>query len=86
MLDSAIDEQWQHTIKRFQKTADETTNVSTIFQLALIYRYMVGGKPVERFWSFLKLVGHDAESLAECLKSELDYHVKNDPHKLIALH
>ncbi|KAJ8934952.1 hypothetical protein NQ318_021208, partial [Aromia moschata] len=41
--------------------ADETTDVSTIFQLALIYRYMVGGKPVDRFWSFLKPVGHGAE-------------------------
>lgn len=32
--------------------ADETTDVSNATQLVVIYRYIVNGKPVERFWVY----------------------------------
>lgn len=32
--------------------ADETTDVTTLQQMVIIYRYEVGGHPVERFWVF----------------------------------
>lgn len=35
-------------------TADETTDVSAIFQMIIVCRYIVNDKVVERFWGFLK--------------------------------
>jgi hypothetical protein len=35
-------------------TANETTDVSAIFQMVIVYRYIVNDKVVERFWGFLK--------------------------------
>lgn len=65
--------------------ADETTDVSNIFQMALVYRYInPEGKPVERFWGFLRPSQHDAESLALCIKNELHRHIQDVPQKLIA--
>lgn len=31
---------------------DETTDVANTFQLALIFRYEINGKPVEHFWGY----------------------------------
>lgn len=65
--------------------ADETSDVSNIFQMAIVYRYIVKNKPVERFWTFLNPLQHDAASLAACILKQLEYHKINcTPHKLIA--
>lgn len=65
-------------------TADETTDISAIFQMVIVYRYIVNDKVVERFWGFLKPKEHNSEVLAECIKKQLNQHVGNETHKLIA--
>ena len=38
----------------FSVIADETTDVSLTFQLAIVFRYVLpNGEPVERFWGFI---------------------------------
>ena len=65
--------------------ADETSDISNSFQMALIYRYVVGDKPVERFWKFLTPPNHDSRSLASCILEEFKLqNVNNKPSKLIA--
>lgn len=44
--------------------ADETSDISNIFQMATVFRYVVKGKPVERFWNFVSPPHHDAQTLA----------------------
>lgn len=52
--------------------ADETTDISAKFQMSIVFRYILAdGRPVERFWSFVEPTGHDAVSLATCVKKEL---------------
>lgn len=64
--------------------ADETSDVSNIFQMAIVFRYIVKGKPVERFWDFLIPSDHDAKSLSSVILIELEKHVKSNQNKLIA--
>lgn len=64
--------------------ADETTDVASEFQLVIILRYIVGGKPVERFWNFVNPAGHDAISISECILKEINPLVSDTPNKLIA--
>ncbi|GBO29569.1 hypothetical protein AVEN_132743-1 [Araneus ventricosus] len=53
--------------------ADETTNVSSISQLVVVFRYVLSnGQPVERFWGFTNPPGHDAKSIAECIQEGLE--------------
>ncbi|GBN47597.1 hypothetical protein AVEN_32787-1, partial [Araneus ventricosus] len=53
--------------------ADETTDVSSICQLVVVYRYVLcNGQPVERFWGFKNPPGHDAKSIAECIQASLE--------------
>lgn len=64
--------------------ADETTDVSALFQLVIVFRYILpDGRPVERFWEFVQPTGHDADSIAKCLKNALET-VVNAPEKLIS--
>lgn len=42
---------------------DETTDVSAKTQLVVILRYSRNGEPVERFWTYLKPTGVNAEAL-----------------------
>ncbi|KAH0817974.1 hypothetical protein GEV33_004817 [Tenebrio molitor] len=52
--------------------ADETSDVSSIFQMAVVFRYVLpDGTPVERFWAFLNPGGHDAVSLAATINEVL---------------
>lgn len=64
--------------------ADETTDVASEFQLVIILRYIVGGKPVERFWNFVSPAGHDALSISECILKEISPLVSDSPNKLVA--
>ncbi|XP_063818962.1 zinc finger MYM-type protein 1-like isoform X2 [Pseudophryne corroboree] len=64
--------------------ADETTDVTSAFQLALVLRYCDGnGNPVERFWGFFVPTGQDANAISECILSQLDVILKSEKHKLI---
>lgn len=63
--------------------ADETSDVSNIFQMAIVFRYIAKGKPVERFWDFLRPLDHDAKSLSSVILAELEKHVKENKSKLI---
>ncbi|VEN61553.1 unnamed protein product [Callosobruchus maculatus] len=63
--------------------ADETTDVSNQFQLVLVFRYIVDGRPVERFWKFLLPSGHDSNGISACILNEISLLV-DDPEKLIA--
>jgi hypothetical protein len=65
-------------------TADETTDVSAIFQMVIVYRYIVNDKVVERFRGFLKPKEHNSEVLAECIKEQLAQHIGDVTGKLIA--
>lgn len=65
--------------------ADETTDISTQFQLSTIIRYVLkNGKPVERFWSFVNPVGHDAVSLTSSIKNVLIETIGENRDKLIS--
>ncbi|PSN33785.1 hypothetical protein C0J52_17216 [Blattella germanica] len=64
--------------------ADDTTDVSTKVQLAMLLRYIIDGKPQERFWKFLNSTGHNASAFSECILTELEPIIGNSPNKLIA--
>lgn len=64
--------------------ADETTDVSCEFQLVIILRYLKAGRPVERFWNFYTLTGHDADSISKCILEAIDPLLQQNPNKLIA--
>ncbi|KAJ4438226.1 hypothetical protein ANN_14165 [Periplaneta americana] len=64
--------------------ADETSDVSNIFQMVLVYRYIVNDNVVERFWRFLNPSNHDAESLSACILKEVNAQLRDAPHKLIS--
>lgn len=64
--------------------ADETSDISSVFQLVIVFRYVLAnGQPVERFWKFDNPEGHDAKSIAKCISTSLDYVVQN-PEKLVS--
>ncbi|CAH2014231.1 unnamed protein product [Acanthoscelides obtectus] len=64
--------------------ADETTDVANCYQMTTLFRYILpDGRPVERFWNFVTPPDHDAESLSECVKTNL-IQVLDKPEKLIA--
>ncbi|XP_072380630.1 zinc finger MYM-type protein 1-like [Diabrotica undecimpunctata] len=64
--------------------SDETSDISNIFQMVIVYRYTLqNGTPVERFWTFLKPNNHDAVSLAGCIEECLSC-VLSSSDKLIS--
>ncbi|GBL64900.1 hypothetical protein AVEN_236885-1, partial [Araneus ventricosus] len=64
--------------------ADETTGVSSICQLVVVFRYVLSnGQPFERFWGFTNPPRHDAKSIAECIQASLEKVVAK-PEKLIS--
>ena len=66
--------------------ADDTTDVSNHFQNVVVFRYIVSGKVVERFWSFCDMPQGDAETISSnvlnCLNSILPS--SHDKQKLVA--
>ena len=64
--------------------ADETSDVANIFQMVIVYRYIVNNRPVERFWKFISPTQHSALSLASVLKEDLLVHIGDAPEKLIS--
>ena len=51
--------------------SDETTDVTCISQLAVVFRYVKDGRPVERFHSFIRSIDRTASGIYEVLKSIL---------------
>ena len=62
---------------------DETTDISNTSQMAIVFRYVVKNKPVERFWGFFNPPNLTGEALSEILLKELGTVVSNED-KLIA--
>jgi len=58
------------TAKYFSISVDSTPDVSHVDQLTVIVRYVLHGKLIERFLTFLPIYSHTGEQLA---KSLLDY-------------
>lgn len=53
--------------------ADETTDVSSKFQMMIVLRYVTKeGNPVERFWTFLLPENHNAVSLSNNIFNVID--------------
>lgn len=68
----------------FSIIADETTDISSQFQMSIVFRYILSdGTPVERFWGFFIPSGHDAKSLSDCIKDNLK-EVSENTDKLIS--
>lgn len=63
--------------------ADETTDVSAMSQMVIVFRYIVNSAPVERFWTFVQPQKHDAVTLATEIKTILKA-VVHDPENLVA--
>lgn len=64
---------------------DETTDVADSFQMAIVFRYIVKGRPVERFWDLLTPVKHDSKTLSSCILDVLQsLGLDKTPNKLIA--
>jgi hypothetical protein len=65
---------------------DETTDVSNVVQFVLILRYVdKHGDVFERFWGFFNPNGQDANSITQCIQTELHKILPNkDNDKLIA--
>lgn len=63
---------------------DETADVYRKFRLAIILRYIVSGRPVERFWNFVYSAGRDAVSISDCIFKEIEPLIGDTPKKLIA--
>ncbi|GBN96302.1 hypothetical protein AVEN_89376-1 [Araneus ventricosus] len=50
-------------------TADETTDVSSISQLVVVFRYVLSnGQPIEKFWEFTNPLRHDTKSMPKCFQ------------------
>ena len=63
---------------------DETTDNYDIIQMVIVLRYVLEGKPVERFWGFFNPVSTTGEHLSDVLFRELLPLIGDCPEKLIA--
>lgn len=68
----------------FSIIADETTVISSQFQMFIVFRYILSdGTSVERFWGFFIPSGYDVKSLSDCIKDNLK-EVSDNTDKLIS--
>lgn len=63
--------------------ADETTDVSSKFQMSIILRYVKNANPVERFWGFLCPSDPDAQALTDGILSVIDPLIDQNFDKLV---
>ncbi|GAB1607525.1 Hypothetical predicted protein [Argonauta hians] len=63
---------------------DDIIDVCDKMQVAVVLRYMLNGKPVERFWGFFNPVNRTVDALTEMLQRELYDLIPDCPNKLIA--
>lgn len=59
------------TSKYFSIIVDSTPDITHVDQLCFILRYVVDGKPVERFLKFLPIHSHKSEALTETVLTNL---------------
>jgi hypothetical protein len=64
--------------------ADETTDVSSKFQMSIVLRYVKNANPVERFWGFLCPSDPDAQALTDGILSVIDPLIDHNFDKLVA--
>nr|CAH7735513.1 unnamed protein product [Callosobruchus chinensis] len=64
--------------------ADQTTDVDAKSQLAVIFRYVRDGEPIERFWNYIIPERCDAETISKTILTVIDPLIQNSPDKLIA--
>ena len=64
--------------------SDGTTDASEKTQVNLVLRYVLDGKPVERFWGIFNPTNEKAETLCNLLDEELKKIIKTEVNKLIA--
>ena len=53
-------------------SVDSTTDISHVDQLTVIVRYVLQGKPIERFLTFLQMESHKAVALKDYLLEYLE--------------
>ena len=58
--------------KHFSVSVDSTPDLTHVDQLTTIIRYVVDGKPVERFLTFHQMTSHKAEAIATTLPEYLE--------------
>ena len=63
---------------------DKTTDIAEKLQVVVTYQYLLGSKPVERFWSFFNPDDLTSETLSNLLQNELHPLICKDPQKLVA--
>jgi hypothetical protein len=63
--------------------ADETTDVSSKFQMSIVLRYVKNANPVERFWGFLCPSDPDAQALTDGILSVIDPLIDQNFDKLV---
>ena len=63
---------------------DETTDNFDKTQMVIVLRYVLCGKPVERFWGFFNPLSTTGENLSDVLFKELKPLIGDCPQKLIA--
>ncbi|KAH1013562.1 uncharacterized protein LOC109537258 [Dendroctonus ponderosae] len=64
---------------------DEAFDGSCKSLIVAIIRYLVNGKPVERFWNIIYPEAYDAEALSQALIKEIEPLVGQTPEKLISI-
>ena len=64
--------------------ADETTDISAVTQLVIVFRYTLDGEAIERFWNYVNIVKCDAESISTNIFNVIDPLLEETPNKLIA--
>ncbi len=58
--------------KYFSVSVDSTPYLTHVDQLTTIIRYVVDGKPVERFLTFHQMISHKTEAIATTLLEYLE--------------
>lgn len=64
---------------------DESHDISCKSQLIVILRYLINGKPVERFWNIMYPEAYDAETISQCILNEIEPLVGQTPNKVVSI-
>ncbi|XP_043923560.1 zinc finger MYM-type protein 1-like [Protopterus annectens] len=72
------------TAKFVAVIVDETTNDAGLFQIAIVFRYVVNGQVLERFWGYFIPPGQTAELIAGVIREQLKEVVGDQHEKVIA--
>lgn len=90
ILDCILEVCQEEIIKEINKAmflaiiVDDTTDVSEVQQLAVVFRYTRNDKPVERFWKYISHAKFDARSVTAEILKDLDPLLESNTFKLIS--